>query len=658
VLCTGNPLPSIAWTKDRRPLDESDSVQLTTETLADTKQVLHRLSFTAVSSADAGAYTAKVKNALGEASASGKLEVLYKPVFVRALAPETNVKEKDLVKFSTEVQANPKADIAWYKKTSEGEVKISNDAKFKADEQKAVSNLTLKDALLTDAVTYVCVARNKVGECRSETKLNICVPPKFFRVPEASSEVEINSDLTVSCVVRGLPVPQIKFIDMRTKEELVVSDETGVEVKSSSVGETEVEFTLSLKAVHPDRTPGSIECVAWNPAGEAKAKMEVKVLRKPEFVKRPDEVISLQLGKDVALECSVVAAPNATLAWFKDGKKLSASKRVLIGEDKQAKTYFCRLVAAVKEDSGVYEVVATNKLGECRASSDLTIEYAPVITKDLKAKEKASEDSVFRYEVSAKGCPKPSVAWFSEETEISAGHEDFVASSETNDLYSLTIKRVRSSSAGRYRAVASNELGKAQSVISELDVDLKPSIKALFESQEPLRYEAVRPEGEPELALELKVEGKPVPAVSLYKDDVLVKASEKRVCLAKKEEGVYKFSIPELKSSDAGLYKIQAKNSLDTTSFVVDLKIRAAPKLVKVLKDKIELIEGVRSELVCSVGSGVYPVPESRWFINDELISPEDTTKFVQLQDDKAGNSLVIEKPELWMDGAKFRQEF
>jgi len=661
LLCTGNPLPTIAWTKDRKPLEKLDNINLTSEVLNDSKQIVHRLTISSVTSGDAGVYSAKIKNTLGEATANGKLEVLYKPVFVKELAAETFIKEKDLVKLTTDIQANPKAEVTWYKKTNDttesSETKITNDAKLKADEQKTVNNLTIKDALLTDAVTYICVAKNKVGESRTQTKLNICVPPKFLRVPEANNEIEINKDLTAVCVVRGLPVPLIKFIDLKTKEELAADEETGVEVKSIPVGDTEVEFTLNLRGVNTEKTPASLECIAFNSVGEAKAKMEIKVIRKPEFVVRPAEVISLQIGKDVLLECSVVASPNATFSWFKDGKKLSASKRVITGEDKQTKTNFCRIVSAVKEDSGSYEVVATNKLGECRASSDLTIEYAPIITKDLKAKEKALEDQTFKYEVSAKGCPKPTVAWFNEDTELTAANnEEFVTTSE-NEVYSLTIKRIRSSSAGRYRAVASNELGKAQSVISELDVDLKPTIKALFESQEALKHEVIKAEADAELVLEFKVDGKPVPVVSLYRDDTLIKSSEKRVTLTKKDENVYVFSICDLKSADGGVYKIQAKNSLSTASFLVDLKIRAAPKLVKVLKDKIELIEGIKSELICSVGSGVYPVPDCKWFINDEVISLNDLSKFVQLQDDKAGNSLVIERPELWMDGAKFRFE-
>lgn len=658
VTVTGNTQPKVTWVKDRKTLEESDQLKITSEALSN-NQVLHRLTIASALNTDAGAYTAKAKNPLGEVSCATKVEILYKPVFTKELAPEISVKEHDTVKFTTEVNANPKADISWYKKTESEEVKITNDAKFKADEQKLTANLTLKDALLKDAETYVVIAKNKCGESRCECKLSIGVPPKFFKTPDASTEVEIGNGFTTSCVLRGLPLPDIKFVNNEDKSEVQATEDGSVEIKSNKIGDTEVEFTLSIKAVG-ETTPTSMECVAFNSIGKAASKVEIKKTRKPVLVKKPEEVMSLQIGKDVVLECTVLAAPNATISWFKDSKKLSASKRLLIAEVKEAtpvanqKTYSFKIISATKEDSGVYEVVAVNKLGEARASSDLTIEFAPIITKDLKPKEKAVEDNTFKYEVSAKGCPKPTIAWFNEETEISATNEEFTTKNE-NEVYSLTIKRIRDTSAGRYKAVASNELGMAQSVISELDVDLKPKITALFTTVEPLKHDLIENEAAT-VSLEFKIEGKPVPSVSLAKDEIVFKASEKRITLAKTDvENVYKLSIPDLKTSDGGVYKINAKNTTATTSFFIDLKIRAAPKLVKVLKTKMDCIESNKVELICSIAPGIYPVPECKWFCNDELIDANDTKNFVQLNNDKAGNSLVIENVQLWMDNANFK---
>lgn len=655
LICTGNPTPSITWTKDRKPVADSESTVLSSQAIEGTNQTSYKLTVASSKSEDGGAYVAKVKNFLGEASAQTKVDILYKPVFVKELVTELNVKENDTFKFQSEVDAYPKAEITWYKKVDSEETKIVNDAKFKAEELKNNANLTIKGALLKDTAVYIVKAKNKIGEVQSESKFNVCVPPKFLKAADASTEVEIGKDFTVSGVVRGLPLPEIKFLDTATGQALAATEDGSVDIKTTSTSETEVEFTLLIKSI-TESTSMNYECIATNTVGECKSKVDIKMTKPPQFVTKPEEVISLTLGKDVLLTCTVSSAPNATVSWFKDGKKLSASKRILITEIKEPvvtpnqKSYSLKIVSATKEDSGSYSVTAVNKLGDATAPSDLTIEYAPIITKDLKPKEKTSEDSSFKYEISVKGCPKPKITWFYEETELSSS--EYTMTNE-NEVYSLTINKISASSAGKYSAIATNDIGTAKSVVSELDVDLKPTITPMFEATEKTQTQLIEVEDN-SISLEFTIVGKPDPTVNLSKDDVVFKASEKRITLTNQENNIYKLSIPDVKSADGGLYKINAKNSAAVTSFIIDLKIRAAPKLVKQLKAKMEAIENNKVELICSVAPGVYPLPELKWYRNDELLDEKNTADFVILNNEKT-NTLVIEKASLPLNASKFK---
>ena len=419
VVCAGNSTPTISWIKDKLPLVDSERIKLSSEALPG-EQMLHRLVIDSSLNEDEGNYIAKVKNPLGELTAQTKVDILFAPKFVKELAAEYMVKEHEVAKFMAEISANPKAEITWCKKVdNEDTARLSTNEKFKLEEQKNNALLTMKDALLKDSGVYVCTARNKIGEATTETKLNVCVPPKFFKQPDTNTEVEITKEYSTSCVIRGFPIPDIKFVEAESQKVLVALDDGLVDVKSNVISDTEVECFLTIRSVTLD-TPVTYECVATNIVGEVKCKFEMKLIKKPDFVKKPDEVISLQLNKDIVLECGVSAAPNAAISWWKDGKKLSASKRLLITELKEDtpkskvnihKAYSLRILSATKEDSGVYEVVAVNKLGEERCSSTLTIEYAPLIVKDLKAKEKAVEDNSFTYAISVKGCPKPNINW-------------------------------------------------------------------------------------------------------------------------------------------------------------------------------------------------------------------------------------------------------
>lgn len=62
---------------------------------------------------------------------------------------------------------------------------------------------------------YECVAENSVGTEHSKATLLYVkvrrVPPQFSRRPEALSEVMLGSNLTLTCVAVGSPMPYVKW---------------------------------------------------------------------------------------------------------------------------------------------------------------------------------------------------------------------------------------------------------------------------------------------------------------------------------------------------------------------------------------------------------------------------------------------------------------
>ena len=124
--------------------------------------------------------------------------------------------------------------------------------------------------------------------------------------------------------------------------------------------------------------------------------------------------------------------------------------------------------------------------------------------------------------------------------------------------------------------------------------------------------------------------------------------------LWKKEDGIYSLTIPDVKCADGGVYRLNAKNVTGVVSFGVEVKVRAAPKLVKTLKAKTECGENNRTELVCAIAAGCYPAPKFEWYRNGELIDIGDLATFVQHNEDKA-NTLVIERPSLPLDESRLK---
>lgn len=362
---------------------------------------------------DSGQYIAKIKNSMGEATTQTKFNVLYGPKFVKNLNNEYLVKEHDTAKISAEIVANPKADVSWAKEINNDIVPISQNERIKLEQQQNISSLILKDSQLSDSGEYMCIAKNKINEVQSKTKLMVAIPPAFKLQPESNKEVELDQNIDIKCVVRGLPLPKLKLIDTKNQIEKISKDDEII-IQESVLSETEIEYTFTFVSIKPD-SPSSYECKAINQIGEATSKFSLNIIRKPEFIKKLDELISLQEKSEIILNAVVFASPDATISWFKDNNKLSASKRIQIIDDKSKiqgpKSYSLKIPAPTKEDAGSYEIVAINKLGEARCASIVNIEFGPIIVKDLKSQEKGIDGKEFIFECSFKANPKPEIKW-------------------------------------------------------------------------------------------------------------------------------------------------------------------------------------------------------------------------------------------------------
>lgn len=399
--------------KEKNKLEENEHYKIQVD-YNDSNEIIYKLTIINCKKEDVGQYIAKVKNPLGEVTTQSKLNILYGPTFLKELATEYLVKEHEVTKMTVEITGNPKPEVTWAKEVNSELLPISiPDDRIKIEQQQNLYSLTIKDSLLKDACDYICVAKNTISEVSSKAKVNITIPPKFLVQPESNKEVELGQNIELKCTLRGFPLPEIKLFDSKNQEKISKEDE--LVISSNILNETEVEYIFSFISINSD-TSSSYECKATNKAGEVNVKFNLNILRKPEFIKQPDELIRLLENSELLLSVIVFASPDATIAWFKDSNKLSASKRIQLVDDKSKtagpKTFSLKIPSANKDDVGLYEMVATNKLGEARVKSTVTVEFGPVIVKDLKAKERGTEGKEFAFEAIIKAIPQPEVKWY------------------------------------------------------------------------------------------------------------------------------------------------------------------------------------------------------------------------------------------------------
>lgn len=97
------------------------------------------------------------------------------------------------------------------------------------------------------------------------------------------------------------------------------------------------------------------------------------IVGKPKIRKALKDV-EVNEGETLTLEIEVYAVPEPKIVWYKDGQEVRADARIKIQRDSQRlETYNLTLNLIKREESGLYEVKATNNLGSASTKSQVTV---------------------------------------------------------------------------------------------------------------------------------------------------------------------------------------------------------------------------------------------------------------------------------------------
>lgn len=133
--------------------------------------------------------------------------------------------------------------------------------------------------------------------------------------------------------------------------------------------------------------------------------------QRPKFLKCIKDTKAPQ-GDSVRLEAKVAGFPAPEIKWLKDGVpvRLSSNVHLETHPDGSVALIIDRLKP---ENVGIYQLVASNKLGEISNDAKVEIEKKPIKPEFVLKMEplKVVEGFPARFEVKAIGYPEPEIAW-------------------------------------------------------------------------------------------------------------------------------------------------------------------------------------------------------------------------------------------------------
>uniref|UniRef100_A0A3P9NQ73 Ig-like domain-containing protein n=1 Tax=Poecilia reticulata TaxID=8081 RepID=A0A3P9NQ73_POERE len=187
------------------------------------------------------------------------------------------------------------------------------------------------------------------------------------------------------------------------------------------------------------------------------------------------------LGGEVVFHCRVVAHPEATFEWEKDGRYLGETNRIKIMSDSESSTL--KIQGVRNLDSGTFICRAQNSVGRSQAAAALVVDTQDARHMSADKKEMKKDISIFRTEENSSlskanmtdgkhaklscfvtGHPKPHIIWRKDGSNISEGRRHVIYEDQAENFI-LKILYCKQSDNGLYTCNATNMAGQTYSAV-------------------------------------------------------------------------------------------------------------------------------------------------------------------------------------------------
>uniref|UniRef100_A0A8W7PF16 Ig-like domain-containing protein n=1 Tax=Anopheles coluzzii TaxID=1518534 RepID=A0A8W7PF16_ANOCL len=188
----------------------------------------------------------------------------------------------------------------------------------------------------------------------------------------------------------------------------------------------------------------------------------------PRFSVTPEDIIYVNLGDSIILNCQADGTPTPEILWYKDANPVDPSSTVGIFNDGTE----LRISTIRHEDIGDYTCIARNGEGQVSHTARVIIAGGAVIMVPPTNQTKLEGEKV-QFTCEAKAMPgNVTVRWFREGSPVRE-----VAALETRVTIrkdgSLIINPVSADDSGQYTCEVSNGIGEPQSASAYLNIECK-----------------------------------------------------------------------------------------------------------------------------------------------------------------------------------------
>ncbi|XP_014598785.1 PREDICTED: Down syndrome cell adhesion molecule-like protein Dscam2 isoform X1 [Polistes canadensis] len=576
----GNPIKTISWLKDGKPLGLEEPV----------------LRIESVKKEDKGMYQCFVRNDQESAQATAELKLggRFEPPQIRQAFPEETLQPGPSMFLKCVASGNPTPEITWeldgkrLSNTERGQV-----GQYVTVNGDVVSHLNISSIHTNDGGLYKCIAASKVGSAEHSARLNVYGLP-FIRHMDKKAIVA-GETLRVTCPVAGYPIESIVW--ERDTRVLPINRKQKVFPNG----------TLIIENVERMSDQATYTCVARNAQGySARGTLEVQVMVAPQIFPFSFGDEPVNSGEAISATCSIQKGDfPMDISWAFNGEPITDEYRDQFMITKSKRLSVLQIDAVAARHAGEFTCTVSNNAGASSHTAALAVNVSPQIAPFSIGDEPAN----WGEQVSAicsivKGDSPIDIHWSLKGEPITARtHPDITIQKTGKKTSLLTIDSVTAHHAGEYSCIASNLVGTVtRSAV--LSVNVAPQIGQISFGEEPVNagdlvsVQCVVTKGDSPLEITWTFDGRPI---NHDRMDVIVSNSGKRV---------KQLTIESVAARHAGEYTCVASNVAGSTSHSAKLDVNVPPRWILEPTDKA-FAQGSDARVECKADG--FPKPQITW---------------------------------------------
>ncbi|XP_073994362.1 obscurin isoform X3 [Rhodnius prolixus] len=620
--------PEFQWIKDGQPFDPEERFKVLFQDEEDSLALV----FTHVKPEDAGLYTCVASTNTGKISCSAELTVQGNVnLLFREPEPPKIEKKHEFVDtnigssamLETKVTGYPKPEIKWFKNGQELPMGDKYKILYEDDETLA---LVVKNISLEDIGSYTVVASNVSGKASEEITLDVKAAPSFTKKLMDVHAIS-GQEIRLNVQIDANPKPMVAWY----KDGKQILDSEHIKLIEEGNSYTLLIQNSQLSDV------GSYSIVCKNNISQCSEFCKVDIEGAPIFTRNLIKKVETEEGDSLTFLVKVHGNPMPSVQWFYKGKPVPSDARKKITSDHD--THSLTINAINREDAGEYSCKLLNVHGTNTDHGRLYVKTAPQFAKGMGHVMAQEGDTNVGFTVEIDSFPKGKVRWFHNETELKEDKDYTVR--EVDDSYTLVIKEVSRTSAGKYRCVIENQYGS-----NESSADLTVLCKPVF--CKPLSEMMKVNEGET-LSLKIEVDGTPQPQVKWYKDGEEVH-EDAHIKISRDSHRVenYELTVNLVKAEDSGEYEVRAKNENGTAVTKTTVIVQTRSSTGTLENTSVATITQKQSEEEQNVASlGSLEHKEDLFIIDTADHCKDDQIRHEVSQGHLQGNALVQMENEI-----------